>query len=250
MLVVILPFTQSIAPRIHGSRRFLFGASVQPSELAKLAVVVWTAMLVVRKGDAIRGLTKGVLPFIVVIGALDVLAAVEPDLSTAMLYTLLMAIVLFAGGVRIGHFCCLACWRSRCFGTRPNGSITSCCGRFRSSIPARPAEVGYQLKQSLIAVGSGGLFGVGFGQGRQQYGFLPFPFNDFVASNIGEEWGFLGSSRAGRGVCVLRLAGVPDRPRGAVAVSAAARDRADGHHVHHRISAHRRGDRPAADHRA
>ena len=104
MLIVVLPFTQSIAPRIHGSRRFLFGASVQPSELAKLAVVVWTAMLVVRKGDALRGLTKGVLPFVVVVGALDILAAVEPDLSTAMLYTLLMAIVLFSGGVRIGHF--------------------------------------------------------------------------------------------------------------------------------------------------
>jgi cell division protein FtsW len=98
MLVVVLPWTGAIAPRIHGSRRFLMGASVQPSELAKLAVVVWTAMLVVRKGDAIRGLTKGVLPFIVVVGALDILAAIEPDLSTAMLYTLLMAIVLFAGG--------------------------------------------------------------------------------------------------------------------------------------------------------
>ncbi|MEO7457935.1 MAG: FtsW/RodA/SpoVE family cell cycle protein, partial [Gemmatimonadaceae bacterium] len=55
-----------------------------------------------------------------------------------------------------------------------------------------PAQVNYQLKQSLIAVGSGGAFGVGFGQGRQQYGFLPFPYSDFIASNIGEEWGFIG----------------------------------------------------------
>ena len=55
-----------------------------------------------------------------------------------------------------------------------------------------PAQVSYQLKQSLIAVGSGGAFGVGFGQGRQQYGFLPFPYSDFIASNIGEEWGFVG----------------------------------------------------------
>jgi cell division protein FtsW len=54
------------------------------------------------------------------------------------------------------------------------------------------AEVNYQLTQSLIAVGSGGLFGVGFGQGRQQYGFLPLPYNDFIGSNIGEEWGFIG----------------------------------------------------------
>jgi len=55
-----------------------------------------------------------------------------------------------------------------------------------------PTEASYQLKQSLIAVGSGGLFGVGFGHGRQQNGFLPFPFNDFIGSNIGEEWGYLG----------------------------------------------------------
>jgi cell division protein FtsW len=52
--------------------------------------------------------------------------------------------------------------------------------------------VNHQLQQSLIAVGSGGLFGVGFGQGRQQFGFLPLPYNDFIGSNIGEEWGFVG----------------------------------------------------------
>jgi cell division protein FtsW len=193
MLVVVLPFTQSIAPRIHGSRRFLFGASVQPSELAKLAVVVWTAMLVVRKGDALRGLTKGVLPFVVVVGLLDVLAAVEPDLSTAMLYTFLMAIVLFSGGVRIGHFLLLGAlsipvlWHEA---ERLHYVLLRTISFFDPG--AAPTEVGYQLRQSLIAVGSGRVFGVGFGQGRQQFGFLPFPFNDFIASNIGEEWGFLG----------------------------------------------------------
>ena len=55
-----------------------------------------------------------------------------------------------------------------------------------------PASVSYQLHQSLVAVGSGGALGTGFGEGRQQYGFLPFPYSDFIASNIGEEWGFLG----------------------------------------------------------
>jgi cell division protein FtsW len=193
MLVVVLPFTQSIAPRIHGSRRFLFGASIQPSELAKLAVVVWTAMLVVRKGEALRGLTKGVLPFLVVIGLLDVLAAVEPDLSIAMLYTLLMAIILFTGGARLGHFLLLGVlaipilWHE-------TERLHYVLARAVSFIApgAASAKVGYQLRQSLIAVGSGGLLGVGFGQGRQQFGFLPFPYNDFIASNIGEEWGFVG----------------------------------------------------------
>jgi cell division protein FtsW len=193
MLVVILPFTASIAPRIHGSRRFLFGASVQPSELAKLAVVVWTAMLVVRKGDTLRGLTKGVLPFLVIIGSLAVLAALEPDLSTAMHYTLLMAIVLFAGGVRIGHFLVMGMlavplvWHEA---ERLHYVLLRTISFFDPG--GAPAQVSYQLRQSLVAVGSGRVLGVGFGQGRQQYGFLPFPFNDFIASNVGEEWGFLG----------------------------------------------------------
>jgi cell division protein FtsW len=190
-LCLVLP--ESIAPRINGSKRFLFGSSFQPSEFGKLGVVVWTSMLIAKKGTQLRRLTKGVLPFFVVIGWCDILAALEPDLSVAMLYTLLLAVLLFAGGVRIAHFvtiCALAIpvfWRNI---ERMQYALL----RLTSFLdPGRaPAQVGYQLKQSLIAVGSGGLFGVGFGQGRQQYGFLPFPYSDFIASNIGEEWGFVG----------------------------------------------------------
>ena len=78
LLVVILPFTESIAPRIRGSRRFLIGSSLQPSELGKIAVIVWTSMLVVKKGETLRRLTKGLLPFLVVIGVLDLLVALSP----------------------------------------------------------------------------------------------------------------------------------------------------------------------------
>ena len=193
MLVVVLPFTEAIAPRINGSRRFLFGSSLQPSELGKLAVITWTAMLVVKKGDRLRRLTKGLLPFLVVIGTLDVLAVLEPDLSVAMLYTLVMAVILFAGGARIGHFLLLGVlaipllWREM-------ERLQYVLLRMMSFLDAGSVsqQVSYQLRQSLIAVGSGRLFGVGFGEGRQQYGFLPLPFNDFIASNVGEEWGFLG----------------------------------------------------------
>jgi cell division protein FtsW len=58
--------------------------------------------------------------------------------------------------------------------------------------PGMAPGASYQLRQSLVAVGSGGWFGAGFGEGRQQYGFLPYPYSDFIASNIGEEWGFVG----------------------------------------------------------
>jgi cell division protein FtsW len=193
LIVVILPFTATIAPRIHGSRRYLFGASLQPSELAKLAVVLWTSMLVVKKGPVMRRLTKGLLPFLVVIGALDILVMLEPDLSTAMMFTLVMAIILFTGGVRIGHFVALGVMLIPLLYVkieRLNYVLLRMTAFFDPG--GAPPEVSYQLRQSLIAVGSGQIFGVGFGRGRQQYGFLPFGYDDFIAGHIGEEWGFVG----------------------------------------------------------
>ena len=191
LLCLVLP--ESVAPRVNGSRRFLFGSSFQPSEFGKLAVVVWTSMLIVKKGDQLRRLTKGVLPFFVIVGALDVLVALEPDLSVAMLYTLMLAVLLFAGGVRIAHFVTLCALAIPALWTKIE-TVQYALLRLTAFLDpgGAPAQVNYQLKQSLIAVGSGGLFGVGFGEGRQQYGFLPFPYSDFIASNIGEEWGFLG----------------------------------------------------------
>ncbi|MFN2399500.1 MAG: FtsW/RodA/SpoVE family cell cycle protein [Gemmatimonadaceae bacterium] len=194
LLLTVLPFTGAIAPRINGSRRWIsMGFTFQPSELAKLAIVVWTAMLVVKKGENLRRLTKGLLPFLVIVGVLDLLVVLEPDLSAAMTFTLIMAVVLFAGGVRIGHFVVLGMlsipvlwhWIER---------LQYALLRMTSFLDpgTAPAEASYQLKQSLVAVGSGGWFGKGFGEGRQQTGFLPYPFSDFIGSNIGEEWGFAG----------------------------------------------------------
>jgi cell division protein FtsW len=193
LVTVILPFTAGIAPRVHGSRRYLFGSSLQPSELAKLAVIVWTSMLVIKKGPALRRLTKGLLPFLVIIGALDILVMLEPDLSTAMMFTLVMGIILFAGGVRIGHFVALSVMLIPLLYVkieRLNYVLLRMSAFFDPG--TAPLEVSYQLRQSLIAVGSGQIFGVGFGRGRQQYGFLPFGYDDFIAGHIGEEWGFVG----------------------------------------------------------
>jgi cell division protein FtsW len=193
LLLIVLPFTESIAPRYNGSRRFLFRRAIQPSELGKLAVIVWAAMLVVKKGPAMRRLTKGLLPVLVVIGLLDILVVLEPDLSVAMMYTLVAGIILFAGGVRIGHFLLIGALAIPLLWSQVQ-RLQYVALRMVSFLDpgAAPATISYQLKQSLIAVGSGQIFGQGFGEGRQQLGFLPLPYNDFVASNIGEEWGFVG----------------------------------------------------------
>ncbi len=189
--VLVLP--GRIAPTIHGSKRFLFGASFQPSEFGKLGVVVWVSMLIVKKGDSLRRLTKGLVPFLVVIGVLDVLAALEPDLSVAMLFTLLMALLLFVGGARMSHFIVLAAMMLPVSLTRIE-KWRYALSRITAFLhPGKaPEAVSFQLQQSLIAVGSGGWFGRGFGEGMQQAFFVPFPYSDFVGSNVGEEWGFAG----------------------------------------------------------
>jgi cell division protein FtsW len=196
MVIIVIPgMPKEIAPRINGSKRFLLGGSIQPSEFGKLAIVVWTAMLIVKKGgeDGLRRLTKGLMPFGIIFIVLSVLSALQPDFSVVLFYGLVMGAMLFAAGARIGHFVFLAALSLPIVWSEINRLeyIMRRILGFTGASGAE-AEVNYQLTQSLIAVGSGGLFGVGFGQGRQQYGFLPLPYNDFIGSNIGEEWGFVG----------------------------------------------------------
>jgi cell division protein FtsW len=195
MLLTVLPGFERFAPRINGSRRFLMGGSIQPSEFAKLAIVIWTAMLIVKKGgeEGLRRLTKGLMPFGLILCVLSLLSALQPDLSVILFYALVMGAMLFAAGARIGHFVFLGVLAMPVLWSEINRLeyIMRRLLGFAGAAGAQ-AEVNYQLNQSLIAVGSGGLFGVGFGQGRQQYGFLPLPYNDFIGSNIGEEWGFVG----------------------------------------------------------
>jgi cell division protein FtsW len=192
MMLAVLVLPTRIAPVVHGSRRFLFASSFQPSEFAKLAVVVWVSMLIVKKGEALKRFTKGLIPFVVVVGALDVLAALEPDLSVAMLLTLLMVLLLFLGGARMSHFMVLGGLALPLALTKME-KWSYALARITAFIHPGdvPEPVSFQLHQSLIAVGSGGWFGRGFGEGMQQ-DFVPFPYSDFIASNVGEEWGFVG----------------------------------------------------------
>lgn len=193
LLVLVLPGTEEIAPRINGARRWLkIGITLQPSELAKIALIIWTAALAVKKQAHFRSLRRGLLPFLVVWTAVLLPIAVEPDFSTACLIGLLVGTVVFVAGGRPGHFVFLgllllpfvraqlgADWRLRRMTAFLHPEVD-------------PAGAGFQLRQSLVALGSGGLTGVGFGEGRQKFGFLPEPHNDFIFAMVGEEWGLMG----------------------------------------------------------
>jgi cell division protein FtsW len=195
LLVPLLPFTRAIAPSLNGARRWVDIGPInfQPSEVARLVVVIWCAMLASKKGAQVREFKKGVLPFIVVLSLVSLLILLEPNLSMAVLVALLGGLVLFTSGAKIGHFILLggagvilvfhqikdAQYRLARVLTFLNPGETTTAG-------------GFQIYQSLVGIGSGGVFGTGYGQGQQKLGYLPYAYSDFLFSTIGEEWGFVG----------------------------------------------------------
>jgi cell division protein FtsW len=195
LIIIILPGTEAIAPRINGARRWLMlGVTVQPSELAKIAIVIWTAALAVKKQERLRSLRYGLVPFLLVIGPVCLLILLEPHLSGAMLVGALAFIVLFAAGGRLGHFLFLAMLGLPVLWDQVANTGYRMNRMMAFMKPGMGADdIGYQLNQSLIAIGSGGPFGVGFGESRQKLLYLPEPQNDFIFSIIAEEWGLIGS---------------------------------------------------------
>jgi len=191
LVIPVLPFTDAIAPSLNGARRWirLGPLSFQPSELAKLSVIIWCAMLATKKGEQVREFKKGLAPFLVVLALVSGLILLQPNMSMAVVVALLGGIVLFAAGARIGHFLLLgiatvavglqliqrAGYRAERLDTFLNG-----------------AEGTSQIYQSLVGIGAGRLFGLGFGEGQQKFGYVSYAYSDFIFSTIAEEWGFLG----------------------------------------------------------
>ncbi|HSM37474.1 MAG TPA: putative lipid II flippase FtsW [Longimicrobiales bacterium] len=197
LLITILPGTETIAPRVNGARRWLSigPLTIQPVEFAKLAVIVWTAALAVRKRELLRSLSRGLLPFLLVWGGLALLLVLQPDYSSAALLVMLASLVVFAAGGRPAHFVALGLVGTPLALHQISGA-TYRAGRVAAFLdPAGDTGgVAYQINQALIAVGSGGWLGRGVGRGQQKFGFLPEPHNDFLFAMIGEEWGLLGTA--------------------------------------------------------
>jgi cell division protein FtsW len=195
LLIPLLPFTRAIAPSVNGARRWIDIGPVnfQPSELARLVVVIWCAMLASKKGELVREFKRGVLPFLLVLGLISVLILLEPNLSMATLVALLGGLVLFTSGAKIGHFG-LVVGLGMILVFHQIRDVQYRLARVLTFLNPGDAttEAGFQIHQSLMGIGSGRIFGVGFGEGQQKLGYLPYAYSDFLFSTIGEEWGFVG----------------------------------------------------------
>lgn len=195
LMIPYVPGLRAIAPELNGARRWIRAGPVQlqPSEFAKFAIVAWAAALAAKKGDLVREFKRGVLPFLVVVGPVCGLILFQPNLSTATLGAILLGVVLFTAGAKIGHFLLLLlaaipiAWHEL---TQVQYRLARVLTFLSTGTDA--SETSWQIKQSLIGMGAGRAFGVGFGQGLQKLGYLPLAFSDFIFSTIGEEWGFVG----------------------------------------------------------
>ncbi len=208
LLIVILPGTEAIAPVRNGARRWLeVGVRVQPSEVAKLVMVIWTAALAAKKDDRIRSLRWGLAAFAVIYLIVGLLIVLEPDFSTAALIGMLGAIILFAAGAKLTHFMLLGTLAAPLVWEWIR-TANYRMARVMAFLGNASEGASYQLKQALIAVGSGGVFGVGYGESVQKYYFLPEPHNDFAFAIIAEEWGLVGVVAIAVAVLTLGMLGM------------------------------------------
>jgi cell division protein FtsW len=150
-------------------------------------------MLAAKKGETLREFKRGVLPFLVVVGPICALILFQPNLSTATIVALLAGTVMFTAGAKIGHFLLLII-AAIPLAFRELTQVQYRLARVTAFFSAGPdvTQTNWQIEQSLVGMGAGGLIGVGFGEGLQKLGYLPLAYSDFIFSTIGEEWGFLG----------------------------------------------------------
>lgn len=179
-----------------GAKRWIIiaGISVQPSEIAKFGVVLTFSAMIAGLRDRIKTLKYGVLPFALILVVIVALLALEPHLSAIVIICITAAALLFLGGLPLKWFAILI-GAAAVFG----GAYLALRGYASDRITAwlHPEDFaqtkGYQVLQSLYAIGSGGLFGLGFGKSRQKYLYLPEEHNDYVFAIVCEELGFVGA---------------------------------------------------------
>jgi cell division protein FtsW len=207
-------------PRINGARRWfgVAGVGVQPSELAKIAVIFFVAAILERRMDRIDDLKYSLLPIGVVVGGVVGLVLLQPDLGTALSILIIASAMVFAAGINYRYIIGLL------LVSLPAAYIVLVSADYRRRrlmVFLNPWEDplgdGFQVIQSLIAVGTGGIFGRGLMAGVQKLFYLPYPETDFIYAVIGEELGLIGATIVLVCFCVIGWRGLrtalraPDR---------------------------------------
>lgn len=196
LLLLLLVLIPGIGREVSGARRwfrFKF-LSFQPSELANIAVIMYLADFIARRGSMIKSFWRGFLPPMLVSGAVLCLILLQPDLGTVIALGAVVFLMLFISGVKVPYLFSLVLLSLPAFSF------------LIFSVPYRrlrilaflnpwsdPRGSGFQIIQSQIALGSGGIFGTGLGHSRQKLFYLPAAHTDFIFSIIGEELGLLGT---------------------------------------------------------
>jgi cell division protein FtsW len=194
VLLAVIQFT-NLGLSVGGSIRWLrLGSfSFQPSELARIALVIYLAYSMEKKRERIKNFSIGFIPHVMVLGVFVVLIFMQPDFGSVVILGALTWIMLFIGGVRFSQlFASLLV-------ILPVGYLFLINAEYRAKRILGflnpweyPADEGYQMVHSLMAFGTGGLWGTGIGKGYQKLFYLPEPHTDFIFSVIGEELGLLG----------------------------------------------------------
>jgi cell division protein FtsW len=207
-------------PRINGARRWfgVAGVGVQPSEFAKLAIIFFVAAILERRMDRIDDLRYSLVPVGIVLGGIVGLILLQPDLGTALSIIVIVAAMVFAAGINYRYIVGLM------LVLLPAAYIVLMSADYRRRRMFAfldpwqdPLGDGFQVIQSLIAVGTGGVFGRGLMAGVQKLFYLPYPETDFIYAVIGEELGLIGTSLVLACFCVIAWRGLrtatraPDR---------------------------------------
>lgn len=195
-VLLALVFIPGLGMESYGAKRWvsLLGFSIQPSEIAKFALVIFVAAYMSENHDKVKTL-KGLLPVLIVGGLMCILIMLEPSMSVTMCICFVTLFMLIIGGMSKKHTLMFSI---------PAGAMVPFLvilepyrlKRLLAFIDpwASPQGEGFQLIQSLYSLGDGGWFGVGLFNSRQKYLFLPFAESDFILSIIGEEIGFIGTT--------------------------------------------------------
>lgn len=195
-IMLVLVLIPGIGMKINGARRWLGVGSVsfQPSEIAKYAIIFFTAHSLSIRRDPLKEFWKDLFPYLLIICIFAGMVLLEDHLSGATVIAFTGCLILFVSGARVSHFVGLI--------IAGVGLIAVAIiiepyrmARFTTFLDpfADPLGSGFQIVQSLYAIGSGGFFGLGLGQSRQKYLYIPEPHNDFIFSIICEELGFFGA---------------------------------------------------------